>query len=288
MKRMKNIIILIMAVVLTACGTTAETWQDHYDLGMRYLSEGNYEEAIVAFNAAIEIDPKQPDIYISLTEAYLYAGDYEKAIETLENGYKATNDDRLQKEFFDFSEWIYDSVITSEELTIGGTPFYNMNVYDTVAAYPSSGSETVETDDYGSWYQPHPNESGFISNMSFFQEQGFNELYEIWYAYSDDHATNKQYQPEFRNVILGTSAQEVLRNIGLSDLGVTLAEKVFNNKNVQEVILGGSPDMCIERHENNNDRFSLILTWWDNGVSADFVFENGVLSSLSLYNDSAY
>lgn len=33
---------------------TTLTWQEQYDLGLRYLSEGNYEEAIIAFTAAIE------------------------------------------------------------------------------------------------------------------------------------------------------------------------------------------------------------------------------------------
>ena len=35
-------------------------WQEQYDLGVRYLSDGNYEDAIIAFTAAIEIDPKKP------------------------------------------------------------------------------------------------------------------------------------------------------------------------------------------------------------------------------------
>ena len=36
-----------MVLSLAACGqSTQETWQEQYDLGVRYLSEGNYEEAI--------------------------------------------------------------------------------------------------------------------------------------------------------------------------------------------------------------------------------------------------
>ena len=52
--------LLAVLLLLTACGQTAEAaWQEQYDLGMKYLSEGNYEEAIIAFTAAIEIDPKR-------------------------------------------------------------------------------------------------------------------------------------------------------------------------------------------------------------------------------------
>lgn len=40
------------------------TWQEQYDLGVRYLEDGDYEEAIIAFTAAIEIDPKRAEAYI--------------------------------------------------------------------------------------------------------------------------------------------------------------------------------------------------------------------------------
>lgn len=48
---------LAMLVGISACAH-APTWQEQYDRGVRYLSKGNYEEAIIAFTAAIEIDPK--------------------------------------------------------------------------------------------------------------------------------------------------------------------------------------------------------------------------------------
>ena len=68
---------------LCACGPkeTAPTWQEQYDLGIRYLSEGNYEEAIIAFTAAIEIDPKQPEAYVGRGDAYLAMGDENAATE---------------------------------------------------------------------------------------------------------------------------------------------------------------------------------------------------------------
>lgn len=92
--------ILSMALLLSACGNHADsqnkpdtpTWQEQYDLGVRYLSEGNYEEAIIAFTAAIEINPKQVPAYVGRGDAYVLSGeteenltaaksDYEKAIE---------------------------------------------------------------------------------------------------------------------------------------------------------------------------------------------------------------
>lgn len=42
---------------------------------MKYLSEGNYQEAIIAFTAAIEIDPKQAPLYSGRGQAYVLSGE---------------------------------------------------------------------------------------------------------------------------------------------------------------------------------------------------------------------
>lgn len=79
MKRIVNFLLALAILAgVTACsgpaGTQSEpqkpTWQEQYDLGVRYLSEGNYEEAIIAFTAAIEIDPKQAPAYVGRGDAY--------------------------------------------------------------------------------------------------------------------------------------------------------------------------------------------------------------------------
>jgi len=104
MKRLLSIFIsIIMLMSVAACSKNVGTWQEHYDLGMRYLSEGNYKEAIITFNVAIEIDEKQVDAYIGLADAYIAQGDTEKAIEALEKGYKVTKSDVLNEKIMDVS-----------------------------------------------------------------------------------------------------------------------------------------------------------------------------------------
>lgn len=85
-------LLLILMLLLVGCDKTAAggmTWQEQYDLGVRYLSEGNYKEAIIAFTAAIEIDPKQERAYIGLVEAYVAVGDTEMAGEVLKKAMQA-------------------------------------------------------------------------------------------------------------------------------------------------------------------------------------------------------
>ena len=65
-----------LILLLTACAQSTEAqWQEQYDLGVRYLSEGNYEEAIIAFAAAIEIDPNRAEAYVGRGDAYVGSGE---------------------------------------------------------------------------------------------------------------------------------------------------------------------------------------------------------------------
>lgn len=88
------VLILCMSCGILACGKgnsetqtgDGMTWQENYDMGVRLLSEGKYEEAILAFQAAIQIDPKNADAYCGLAEAYLYSGDSAMAASALQDG----------------------------------------------------------------------------------------------------------------------------------------------------------------------------------------------------------
>ena len=112
MRRMiAAVLALMLALSLCACGKQAAgdgtespgagqetlTWQEQYDLGVRYLSEGDYEQAIIAFTAAIEIDPKRAEAYLGLSDAYAEQGDIANAIEALERGQEQTEDPAIQE-----------------------------------------------------------------------------------------------------------------------------------------------------------------------------------------------
>lgn len=71
---MKKITALFAALALLmglcACKSTAARWQEQYDLGMQYLSEENYQEAIIVFTAAIEIEENRSEAYFGRGQAY--------------------------------------------------------------------------------------------------------------------------------------------------------------------------------------------------------------------------
>lgn len=108
-----------LVLVLIGCGdTTGDTWKEQYDLGIRYLSEGSYEEAIIAFTAAIEIDPKQPIVYMRLADAHERNGDLQAALTVLKNGYDLTGDAELYERMATLEDQIATEQLSEELLPI--------------------------------------------------------------------------------------------------------------------------------------------------------------------------
>ena len=77
-----------------------EEWQEQYDLGEQALLDEDYDQAVVNFTEAIEIDPEEPDAYIGRGDAYAGQGktdealaDYEQARDILEEDLKENPDD---------------------------------------------------------------------------------------------------------------------------------------------------------------------------------------------------
>lgn len=96
----KKVFIGIIAVILAlVIGTVVAyssffspeaKYEKYLELGQKYLLEENYEEAVVAFARAIEIDPKRVEAYEKIADAYIGLGDEEKALEYLNKGYEMT------------------------------------------------------------------------------------------------------------------------------------------------------------------------------------------------------
>ncbi len=94
--RKKWVIFLTVFILslLVACSqqTIAEQIEEKLNLGNKYLSENNYEEAVLAFEEAIEIDPMTTEAYIGLSQAYVFLGKYEEAEAALLKGIEVVDD----------------------------------------------------------------------------------------------------------------------------------------------------------------------------------------------------
>lgn len=125
MKKRKRVTALLLALcmMLSGCsglldGLGGGSWQEQYDLGMRCLEDGDYQEAILAFSAAIEIDPDRPEAYMGRAEAYIGIEEPEKALKDYKKAKRiARGDDAYSDLLEDLEELIeeLEDIIADED-----------------------------------------------------------------------------------------------------------------------------------------------------------------------------
>jgi len=110
----KLIIGIIIGVLVAAVATTtflvsksANSIEHQLELGYKYLEDGDYEEAILAFERALEIDENNIEAYIGLAETYVEMNEIDEAIDALE---KAVDIDDDYKDVVDIMKDIAEKI----------------------------------------------------------------------------------------------------------------------------------------------------------------------------------
>ena len=102
---------VIIAIVVGVSGSGSRKLKKQLELGDKYLTEQDYEKAILAYEEAIKINPKSEEAYEGLGEAYLGQAEdllsdgdvagaekaLDEAISVIENGEKKTESDKVKK-----------------------------------------------------------------------------------------------------------------------------------------------------------------------------------------------
>ena len=127
MSKQKIILIIISAVVLLSIviglgmAGLNNPYEKQIKLAYKFLNDGNYDEAIIAFNKAIDIELKRYEGYLGLYETYIAKEDYTNAFDILEKGIKETNSAKLKDLLENIKEETFETSyeISADELRIG-------------------------------------------------------------------------------------------------------------------------------------------------------------------------
>ena len=99
------IILLMAAVVIAQSRKRQQEYDAHLTAGDRFLTELDYEQAIVEYTAALEIEPNQKGVrnaleraYLEYARSYLAAYKYDTAIDILQRGIEQLQSEVLQME----------------------------------------------------------------------------------------------------------------------------------------------------------------------------------------------
>ena len=107
------VIILAVAIGIISINVRSAQRQREYDghveAAERYLTELDYEQAIAEYTLALEIEPNSEEVLNALEQTYMDyaqslvdAGDYEKAVSVLEEGYAQTGRESLPNKIEEF------------------------------------------------------------------------------------------------------------------------------------------------------------------------------------------
>ncbi len=94
-KKKIGIIAAVVAVLVLAVGagiwsqSSADRVQKQLDLAVKYICENDFEKAILAYNEAIKIDPREVKAYQGLARVYALQGKYDDAKAAYERGLAA-------------------------------------------------------------------------------------------------------------------------------------------------------------------------------------------------------
>ena len=80
--------LIVLGIIMIIANSSERKLAEQLELGQKYLDE-------MAYETAIEIDPKCEEAYLALAEAYLQMGKYDKAMECASQGYSRTGSEKF-------------------------------------------------------------------------------------------------------------------------------------------------------------------------------------------------
>lgn len=161
-----GVALVLLAAVITCMlvfGDSDGKLQEQLDLGAKYLEEMDYEQALVAFHAALEIEPMNADAYLGIVEVYIRTNEFETALEYAKEGYEVTGDERL-KEKIDMIE--------------SGDIFASNGWWMKMSGYDGQGNLVF-------WHEYTYNLQGQQASVAKFNAQGVQEQY-LEFTYDEE------------------------------------------------------------------------------------------------------
>ncbi len=117
-------------------------------LAEKYMSELNYEAAILAYKAAIEIDPKCEDAYIELVNLYVATEAYDEALTLINNAESLLESDALNDKSEQLQVLLSTNNYTEESIGYNGWSITDNNTYYYIDGVMQKGLITIDGDDY--------------------------------------------------------------------------------------------------------------------------------------------
>lgn len=197
--KLKNVLIgIIAAIVLLTIGVcfiigtgVLNPLEHQLSLGYKYLEQGKYEEAILAFNKAIEIDDKKVDAYLGKAQAEIKLSDNEEALDTIETAIRIIADVEQtysEETFKAIVEWWIENADSSNSSFEELIKLISENTTDVISSYEWGESEYETEEPYKEYQELYVNgkKTGHKKYTGYFATgKWINEGYEAEEPYKE-------------------------------------------------------------------------------------------------------
>ncbi len=102
-KCVTSLLAILASITLLACQQT-DAVQEKMNLATQYMSEGNYEQAIVMYREVLDAQPENVEAYLGIADAYEAMEDYETGLTVLEEAYEITGEESIAQEIENVEE----------------------------------------------------------------------------------------------------------------------------------------------------------------------------------------
>lgn len=160
---------VIVAAIVVCCvlflGGSSGEYKDKMAQADQFMTNMDYDNAVMAYNEAITIAPKKPDAYRKLVEIYTIERDFDSASEVLAKAEKAGCGDKLKEE--------------TENVTSG-------RAFDDFISSDEYWDDKVMTDDYSDYIDGHV--CSYIGDVD---GSGTLDLITVSASYDDEYIGDK-------------------------------------------------------------------------------------------------
>jgi tetratricopeptide (TPR) repeat protein len=153
------IALIALATLCTCAAAQGDTAEDWHQQGQELMENGSYEEALRAYDSAIELDPEDAGIWMGKGDTQSRMGDYNESQKTYENALDLINES-LEANPLDARGWFvkgelldrlyrYDEALESYNRSLEIDPtdkeawFEKGNTLDTAAAFQTQDPERI-------------------------------------------------------------------------------------------------------------------------------------------------
>jgi len=158
-----------------------------WDVAQRLLSEARYEEAILAFEEIISIEPRYVSAYHALSEAYAAAGNTTASWQALYQGYGETKDESLAAAFM-------SNLRAPHTLGLEETPDPSPMSTETQAPTPTATLTEAPTPEPAKYADVHSIGLKKVDEKDEITDFGYREHWVDYEGWLNDH--QYQYQTE--------------------------------------------------------------------------------------------